>query len=190
MLYYDTDSIFVSRDGEYSPPLGDFLGELTDETDGDDINVCVSGGHKNYAYRTRSGNEVVKVGGFSLIYKNSQLINFSTVKDIVLNYLRADESCPSGLPTARCDICKPPTKTTVVNDKKITRDKYKFKILNKREEKDYQVCYSKKGSATQLRHPSIWLLNFIQFSTFIIIIILLINKCPPSVFMRKWSRDD
>ena len=32
VLYFDTDSIInVSKDGEYDPPLGDYLGEFTDE---------------------------------------------------------------------------------------------------------------------------------------------------------------
>ena len=36
VLYYDTDSvIFVSKHGEPEPPLGNHLGELTDELGGD-----------------------------------------------------------------------------------------------------------------------------------------------------------
>jgi hypothetical protein len=32
VLYYDTDSvIFVSRENDWEPPIGDFLGDLTDE---------------------------------------------------------------------------------------------------------------------------------------------------------------
>lgn len=45
-LYFDTDSIvFVQRDGEWEPPRGDYLGELTDELDGNHITTFVSGGH-------------------------------------------------------------------------------------------------------------------------------------------------
>ena len=46
VLYYDTDSIiYVSRPGQYDPPLGDYLGELTDELDsGEHIVEFVSGG--------------------------------------------------------------------------------------------------------------------------------------------------
>ena len=48
VLYYDTDSvIYVSRPGQYAPPLGDYLGELTDELDsGEQIVEFVSGGPK------------------------------------------------------------------------------------------------------------------------------------------------
>jgi hypothetical protein len=44
-----TDSvIFVHREGEYMPPMGDFLGDLTDELDGDYIVEFCSGGPKVY----------------------------------------------------------------------------------------------------------------------------------------------
>ena len=48
VLYYDTDSlIYVSRPGQYDPPLGDYLGELTDELDsGEHIVEFVSSGPK------------------------------------------------------------------------------------------------------------------------------------------------
>ena len=38
VLYYDTDSVIYKwRDGQTSIPTGDFLGEMTDELDGDAI---------------------------------------------------------------------------------------------------------------------------------------------------------
>ena len=50
VLYYDTDSIiYVCRPNEYDPPLGDYLGELTDKLGNGEF---VSGGPKNYAYKT------------------------------------------------------------------------------------------------------------------------------------------
>ncbi|XP_053380065.1 uncharacterized protein LOC128548714 [Mercenaria mercenaria] len=62
VLYYDTDSvIYVSRPGQYDPPLGDYLGELTDELDGGEYIVeFVSGGPKNYAYKTSKNKETCK----------------------------------------------------------------------------------------------------------------------------------
>ena len=85
VIYYDTDSIvYISRPGYDEPSLGDFLGELTNELDNNDyIETFVSGGPKNYAYRTHLGQEVCKVRGFTLNYTNSQLINFEAVKNIV-----------------------------------------------------------------------------------------------------------
>ena len=65
-LYYDTDSIiFVCRPGQYDPPLGDYLGELTKKFKaGGHIVEFVSGGPKNYAYRTNKNKEHVKCGDF------------------------------------------------------------------------------------------------------------------------------
>ncbi|KAL5022568.1 hypothetical protein ScPMuIL_001723, partial [Solemya velum] len=84
VLYYDTDSvIYLSRPGEYEPPLGDYLGELTNELEGDDyITEFVSGGPKNYAYRTNTGKTTCKVRGFSLHFTNMQIINFDTMKTV------------------------------------------------------------------------------------------------------------
>ena len=80
-LYFDTDSvIFTSRPGEWVPPLGDYLGELTNELDDEDyITTFVSGGPKNYAYQTKNGKTICKVRGFTLNYRGSQKLNFSTM---------------------------------------------------------------------------------------------------------------
>lgn len=80
-LYFDTDSvIFTSRSGEWVPPLGDYLGELTNELDDEDyITTFVSGGPKNYAYQTKNGKMICKVHGFTLNYRGSQKLNFSTM---------------------------------------------------------------------------------------------------------------
>lgn len=41
-LYADTDSIiFTARLGEWSPPLGDYLGVITDETPGKNLSLAV-----------------------------------------------------------------------------------------------------------------------------------------------------
>ena len=127
VLYYDTDSvIYVSRPGEVDPPLGDYLGELTDELDtGEHIVEFVSGGPKNYAYKTNTGKEVCKVRGFTLNYTNSQLINFDSVKHIVT------------------DTRSTPT-ITVTNPSKICRDKRKRKLYNREEQKSYQMVYTKR----------------------------------------------
>ena len=43
VLYMDTDSIIYNSNGENDPPLGDYLGQFTDELDGDTIKTFVSG---------------------------------------------------------------------------------------------------------------------------------------------------
>lgn len=94
VLYYDTDSvIYISRDGEYDVPIGEFVGDMTDELEtygsGSYITELVSGGPKNYAYKvfsTKNQREeiVCKVKGISLNYAASQLINFESIKEMIL----------------------------------------------------------------------------------------------------------
>ncbi|KAJ8965523.1 hypothetical protein NQ317_019537, partial [Molorchus minor] len=59
VLYYDTDSIiYISKDGLYDVPTGEFIGDMTDELEsygaGSYISEFVSGGPKNYAYKVFS----------------------------------------------------------------------------------------------------------------------------------------
>ena len=83
VLYHDTDSIIFSvKDGEYLPPLGEYLGQLTDELTckelgckkvdctGHFIVEFVSCGPKNYSFRVNTGEIVCKVRGFSLNFRN------------------------------------------------------------------------------------------------------------------------
>jgi G:T-mismatch repair DNA endonuclease (very short patch repair protein) len=94
VLYYDTDSvIFVSSENDWEPPVGDFLGDLTDEMvdygAGSHITEFVSAGPKNYAYKfwcdgAGKFDTVCKVKGVTLHYENSGKVNFETIKSIVL----------------------------------------------------------------------------------------------------------
>lgn len=94
VLYYDTDSvIYISRPGEYEPPTGSFLGDMTDELEGygcgSYIKEFASGGPKNYAYKVWSTTEeqekvVCKVKGIKLTYATSQLVNFESIRDMIL----------------------------------------------------------------------------------------------------------
>ena len=75
VLYYDTDSvIYIHQSGKPNPPLGDYLGDLTDELDsGDYITTFISGGPKNYAYITNNGKTETKIRGITLNYNAKQL---------------------------------------------------------------------------------------------------------------------
>ncbi|XP_043285730.1 uncharacterized protein [Venturia canescens] len=94
VLYCDTDScIYVSheRSDEYQPPVGQFLGDLTDELsaygDGSYITSFVSGGPKFYSFIARKPDgttiEVCKVKGITLNFQNSQQINYQTIRSFV-----------------------------------------------------------------------------------------------------------
>ena len=98
VLYFDTDSIiYISSSSNHVPPLGEYLGELTPELGFGDVacqdRTCdwkhwivelIPGGPKNYAYITNNLYTVCKLYGFTLNHKNSQLVNFKTVKVLLL----------------------------------------------------------------------------------------------------------
>jgi hypothetical protein len=125
VIYFDTDSVvYISRPGEYEPPLGDFLGDLSDEIgNGHFIEEFVSGGPKNYAYRLDNGKETCKVRGFTLNFTNSKLVNFGAVKEML-------EHSGHTIP--------------VVNPREICRDAKKWKLYNKRRAKKYGLVYTKR----------------------------------------------
>lgn len=88
VLYYDTDSvIYKLRPGKTEIPLGVFLGDYTDECEGDPIVEFASGGAKNYGYVTRGGKVECKVRGFSLNCINKKILNFQSLRDNILKEL-------------------------------------------------------------------------------------------------------
>ena len=140
VLYCDTDSIIYSaKPGEYRPPLGDYLGELTDELackelgckkdkecEGHWIEEFVSCGPKNYTYKVNTGQVVCKVRGFSLNYANSQLINFESMKDSLYKWKANEE-------------------TDIVTVKvEIRRDKHQPRVFKNDVKKHYGVVYDKR----------------------------------------------
>ena len=129
VLYYDTDSVvFVHEPGKPEPPLGDYLGDLTDELDGDYITTFVSGGPKNYAYVTNNDKRVTKIRGITLDYATTKKLNPEVMRGLVHLHVN----------------CHTEGKVTVDIPFKITRDKKKKKIITKRMKKDYRVVYNKR----------------------------------------------
>ena len=129
ILYYDTDSVvYVHEPGKPEPSLGDYLGDLTDELDGDYITTFISGGPKNYAYLTNNGKSVTKIRGITLDYTTTKKLNPEVMRDLV--HLFVD--------------CGIQDKVTVDIPFKITRDKKKKKIITKEMKKDYRVVYNKR----------------------------------------------
>ena len=129
VLYYDTDSvIFVSKPNDPEPPIGPYLGELTDELGGDYITAFVSGGPKNYSYRTNTDKVETKVRGITLDCTTKQKVNFNVIRALV--YLHAQ--------------CHVTGRVTVDIPFKITRDARSKNIETKRMKKDYRIVYDKR----------------------------------------------
>ena len=90
-LYCDTDSvIFVQpRDDAALVQTGDCLGAMTSELKpGEFICEFVSGGRKNYAYKsfdsvTGEEKPVCKVRGITLNYSASRLLNFESIRRMI-----------------------------------------------------------------------------------------------------------
>ena len=130
VLYYDTDSvIYIHEPGKPDPPLGDYLGDLTDELDpGDYITTFISGGPKNYAYITNNGKSETKIRGITLDYAATKKINLDVMRHLVHSHVN----------------CHTEEKVTVDKTFKITRDKKEKNIVTKRVKKDYRVVYNKR----------------------------------------------
>jgi hypothetical protein len=138
VLYADTDScVYVFKPGEPEPTLGDFLGDLTDEItpkhgSGAFITQFVCGGPKNYAYKVSDGKTHCKIRGFTLNYKNSLVLNFDSLKHIC-KYVNT----PANMEKKNKNV-------KIVDECKITREKWTRRIVNRREVKEYRVVFDKR----------------------------------------------
>ena len=130
VLYYDTDSVvYIHQPGKPDPPLGDYLGDLTDELKGGYITTFLSGGPKNYGYVTNTGEAILKIRGISLTYDATKTLNINTMRDLVDSYVVDGDRHE---------------KLTINIPYKITRDKMEKNIVTKRTKKDYRVVYNKR----------------------------------------------
>ncbi|XP_076840973.1 uncharacterized protein LOC143485425 isoform X1 [Brachyhypopomus gauderio] len=130
VLYTDTDSVvFVSRDGDWMPPLSDYLGGLTSElSEGDSIVEFVSGGPKTYGFRTLKGENVMKVKGLTLNYTNDKLVNLKSLTELVNEHVK-NPSRSREIMTSR---------------NMIVRDKIGFLLKNKTQQKRFRIVYDKR----------------------------------------------
>jgi len=132
VLYFDTDSIIYScQEGQKSLPLGDYLGEFTDELeDGDHIVEFASAGPKNYGYRTARGKVECKVRGFSLNTRGREQLNFEFLKENAIREVSDPLSDPREIP--------------VFNPHKITRDVNTKQLETLTEIKRYKLVFDKR----------------------------------------------
>ena len=132
VLYYDTDSvIYLEEPGQPSPVLGNYLGEFTSELDDDDYIVeFVSGGPKNYGYKTKKGKIECKVRGFRLNSEGKTQLNYDVIRQNVLD-----------------EIQKPlqkPRQTPVHKTYQIMRNPQTYQLYTFHESKLYKLVYDKR----------------------------------------------
>ena len=134
VLYYDTDSvIYVHKADEPDPPLGNYLGDLTNELNEDDyITSFISGGPKNYAYCTKKGKTETKIRGITLDYSASGKLNHNTIRELVYTYCN------------ELEVSEEEEKVTIDMPFKIIRNRKEKRIVTKRMKKDYRVVYNKR----------------------------------------------
>jgi hypothetical protein len=126
VLYCDTDSIiFISRENEYEPELGSFLGQFTSEIKAPSsyITEFVSAGPKNYAIKTDTGETDCTVKGITFNYLTSLEITFDSLKNIV---------------------CCERDKVITVLQEKFIRNRDKFEIHTETQKKQYRYYFDKR----------------------------------------------
>lgn len=91
VLYYDTDSvIYTTKPNQAQLPLGKFLGEFTDETDGDAIEEFGAAGPKSYAYKTQGGKSECKSKGL----RNTDAVRRVLNCDTMLTHIQTELQDP------------------------------------------------------------------------------------------------
>ena len=131
VLYYDTDSlIYVSKEGDSRLKLGNYLGDLTDELDGDCIQEYAAAGPKSYAYQTRHQKKVVlKVKGITQTQECCERVNFDSVKQLVEGFMQGSQEEQTEIVTPQHNI---------------VRDKKGFTLKNSSFQKRFRVVYDKR----------------------------------------------
>ena len=140
VLYFDTDSvIYWWEPGLPEVPIGCYLGDFTneikpvvlDEIEHEDYIVeFVSAGPKNYAYTTYHGKTDCKVRGFTLNVRGQAVLNFQTMKTLILDEILEPQHQPRRIP--------------VTNPHKIQRVSEGKKIQTIRQTKNYQLVFDKR----------------------------------------------
>ena len=132
VLYYDTDSvIYTWKPGQTEIPLGDYLGDTTNELDeGDYMVEFVSGGAKSYGYATKHGKIVCKVRGFSLNVRGAKQLNYQVMRQNILDEILDPQD-------ERRD-------TDIVNPRHFKRDPIAKKIKTETQVKKYGLVFDKR----------------------------------------------
>ncbi len=130
LLYCDTDSVvFTSKEGEYEPPTGPFLGDLTDEVGpGDHIIQFVTSGPKSYSFVTAKGKVCMKVKGVTFSALNSAAITTDSMIELVHHYVKGRDD----------------SRYILTQNNNIVRNKKQMTLHNRSFEKKFKVVYDKR----------------------------------------------
>jgi len=129
VLYADTDSvIFVSKNGDWIPETGSYLGQLTSElATGVGISIFVSSGPKSYGIAMTNGHTCLKAKGITLNPDNAQIVTLQSLIGLVCAYVENGDT----------KVLEPQSST-------ITRDKTHFTLRNRTIVKRLKIVYDKR----------------------------------------------
>ncbi len=129
VFYVDTDSlIFSTKEGEWMPQTGSYLGELTNELDpDDDITEFAATGPKSYGFKTAKNKVVLKAKGVTLHSANAQVVTLESMICLVHAYVTSRD-----------------TTALLTRTETIVRNKKKFTLHNRTVLKRFKVVYDKR----------------------------------------------
>ncbi len=129
IFYVDTDSlIFSTKEGEWMPQTGSYLGELTNELDADDnITEFAATGPKSYSFKTAKNKVILKAKGVTLHSSNAQVVTLESMVCLVHAYVTSRD-----------------TTTLLTRTETIVRNKKKFTLHNSSVLKRFKVVYDKR----------------------------------------------
>ncbi len=129
VFYVDTDSlIFSSKEGEWMPQTGSYLGELTNELEVDDnITEFAATGPKSYSFKTAKNKVTLKAKGITLHSSNAQIVTLESMVCLVHNYVTSRD-----------------TTHLLTLTETIVRNKKKFTLHNRSVLKRFKVVYDKR----------------------------------------------
>ncbi|KAK3915759.1 putative DNA polymerase [Frankliniella fusca] len=142
-LYHDTDSIcFISKPGHPEPPLGEYLGCLSDQLKddygpGSVATHFLAAGAKNYGYKVAVGGSlnniktIVKIRGISINSSCSDTVNFENLRSMI----------------------RGESERTVVNIPAQIARVSKWRIVTRPSSKIWRVCLTKRRRLERLTVP-------------------------------------
>lgn len=116
------------------PPLGDYLGDLTDEEPINRILAFVTGGPKNYTYKLEKptkengSDSVCKVRGITLNFKNHLVVTHDTMRRMLEHYVSEKKVLTE----------------TVTDNYNICRDNVNKRLMTQLQNKKYRIVFDKR----------------------------------------------